>query len=165
MAFDSTIGGAESNSYATIAELDAIFELRINSGAWTALSESEKQAYAVTSTMMLEALVEWNFYKQSEDQALWWPVSIYPDEIPVAIVRAVAEQSLYMLTNGDASFAPKAIMKGVSEVKAEGLEVKFSKSFVAKKFADLVPGILGGLGVVAASAIGGGLSMHDVLKG
>jgi len=165
MAFDSTIGGAESNSYATIAELDAIFELRINSGAWTALAESEKQAYAATATMMIEAFVQWNFYKQSEDQALWWPVSIYPDEIPSAIVRAVAEQILYMLTNGDSSINPKALMKGISEVKVEGIGITFDKRFIANKLCDLIGGLINGLGVVSGSAVGGGLSVHDVLKG
>lgn len=104
MALDATVGGADSNSFAAVAEADTYFSDRLFSDVWDDATESNKQKALITATRTIvgrikedwtltrlpqdatiKVLVDlgddastytvWKGEKASEGQALPWPRS------------------------------------------------------------------------------------------
>lgn len=79
--FDSTLGGATSNSYASLAQsAEALESLPPSSGIsdWLAYTDTEKEQTLVAATMVLDPLA-WIGCKCSEEQQLNWPRKIRGD--------------------------------------------------------------------------------------
>lgn len=108
MAIDATLGGANANSYVTLAEADAYFENHPYASVWD--GQEEVLIYAC---VLLDNLVAWNGYKYYWDQAiqrLQFPRtqtlvdqmegSILPQPyIPNEIKHAQCELTLHLLNN------------------------------------------------------------------
>lgn len=162
MAFDSTIGGEDANSYVTVAFADDYFTTRINSAWWTALGDPEKQAYLVTSTLALETWYTWRGDKVDEDQALHFPAdgedcqgNDFPtDDIPLNVKYAVCEQASFY--NGiDATETPVATLQGLSEAQVGSLKAKFEKMNTPGRVGETAGGMLLCYGSKNSGASGG----------
>lgn len=55
MAIDATIGGADSNSYVTVAEADGYFAARLHADAWESASSEDKEKALLTACRHIEA--------------------------------------------------------------------------------------------------------------
>lgn len=77
MAFDTTVGGASANSYASVAEFDAYWALwTARAPSWIATAtQAQKEANLMAAAMMLDALVTWTGVATTDTQALTWPRS------------------------------------------------------------------------------------------
>jgi len=73
---DASIGGASSNSYLTIADADAIADLRLGTLAWegATVTTDDKGRALIAATAYLDQL-SWIGAKASTSQALLWPRS------------------------------------------------------------------------------------------
>lgn len=78
MTLDASIGGVNSNSYATIEEADAYFATRFNSSTWTSSNNSNKEIALIEATRLLDTLVSWKGYVKSDSQSLKWPRTFVP---------------------------------------------------------------------------------------
>lgn len=102
MPIDATVGGADANSYVTLAEADQYFTERLHTAAWDDLSDPDKEATLLWAARIIEskisaywdkkqlpedatirilsdlkgeseATVVWTGSPANEDQALAWP--------------------------------------------------------------------------------------------
>jgi len=104
MALDATVGGASSNSYATVAEADAYFVTHLKNASWMGLAdEATKEIYLQSATRYLDQFVDWFGQKVSDDNALDWPrygFSEYAsNEIPTLLKQVVFEMALHLIDN------------------------------------------------------------------
>ena len=106
--FDTTVGGDNANSYATVAEADTYFTDR-NNTAWTG-TDDEKKSALIKATDYIENTykLQWLGYKTTKAQALAFPRAgindfdgYYVDEdtIPKSIKNAQIESAL-LIING-----------------------------------------------------------------
>lgn len=79
MIFDSSIGGANSNSYVSVEDADDYFETSIGKPNWSSLSVTDKQKCLIESTRLLDTLIKWKGFIKSDQQALMWPRSYVPN--------------------------------------------------------------------------------------
>lgn len=108
-AFDSSVGGAQSNSYVSVAEAESLLQaLPVSPGItdWLALTTTEKQQTLVGGTLVLDSL-NWIGHVCSEDQRLQWPRLFRyehryskTDTIPTDIHLATAYMAAFMGPNG-----------------------------------------------------------------
>ena len=76
VTIDASVGGANSNSYLTVADADAIAGLRLGTLAWEAatVTTDDKGRALIAATAYLDQL-QWIGAKASTAQALLWPRS------------------------------------------------------------------------------------------
>lgn len=130
--FDSTLGGATSNSYVSVLQAtEALEALPPSAGiaAWLHYPETEKEQTLVASTMVLDPL-SWLGCKCSEEQQLNWPRKIKGDnaawgsrvyavnceEIPHKLMVAVSYLAAYLGPEGGFSGIPAPV--GAAEAAA-----------------------------------------------
>ena len=87
MSLDATVGGANSNSYATVAEGDSYFGDRLNSTEWTDATTGTKEKALVTATRRIDEEMFLGF-KVTITQALKWPRAGVNDEDGVALYNS-----------------------------------------------------------------------------
>jgi hypothetical protein len=134
MPFDATAGSATANSYATVAEADAYFELRLYGDPWTDASAAEKQQALVLATTLVDTL-PWTGVRTSATQALdWYRQGMLKQDgtalselvIPAELKTTVFELALYLLRHGSDPSAPsEAAAQNIKRVKAGPTEVEF----------------------------------------
>lgn len=104
MPLDSTLGGASANSYKSVADADAYFELTNKATTWDAVTN--KDACLVQATRLIETY-RFAGYRSESTQSLAWPrsglytrdnVKIEDDEIPSDIAFAQYELALHYST-------------------------------------------------------------------
>ena len=174
MAFDSTVGGPNANSYVSVADADAYIALRLNSSEWTAADTATKQAALVTATSMLDEMFAWRGEPATTTQALHWPATDATDcaggeindaTIPAAVKNATCEQALYLL-KFDATQTPTAIMQGLKSASVGSISSEFDSAMIPAKAQSRVTSILrcygtpqenvdGGTGITSGYAIRG----------
>ena len=90
----------DSNSYVSIATIDAWVLTNPHDATWTALTDAQKNGYAVMSCRVLNEQMAWDGWQVDADQALDLPRSgmvdkngnsIDSDEIPTAVQNAQCE--------------------------------------------------------------------------
>ena len=90
----------DANSYVSIATIDAWVLTNPHDSTWTALTDAQKNGYAVMSCRVLNEQVSWDGWQTDSDQALDLPRSgmtdsngnsIDSDEIPTEIQNAQCE--------------------------------------------------------------------------
>lgn len=126
MPLDATVGGANANSYLTVADANAYFEKQISTTGEIWLSFLDQAEVLMTATARLE-LEEYVGTRASTTQALKWPRynvpvpdglgSYYlPTEIPQRIKDATCEYalSLISLTNNGGAIPMKSLRIGNS---------------------------------------------------
>jgi DnaT-like ssDNA binding protein len=110
MAFDSTIGGANSNSYITLAAAEAYFLGRLSDTAWDEADESTREAACIMATSRLDA-EPFVGSVVSSTQRLQWPrygaydrsgYAYVATAIPRPIQEATFELALMLLNDPDA---------------------------------------------------------------
>lgn len=109
MAFVSTLGASDANSYLSVAEATtALSELPASPGivAWLALTNTQKEQSLVGATMAVNPL-QWKGQPSSVEQSLAWPRRIVADyyyapddEIPVDFKTAIAYMAAFLGTSG-----------------------------------------------------------------
>lgn len=133
MALDATAGGANANSYSTVAEADAYHATHLYASAWTAATTPNKEAALIWATRLLDEQVEWYGDVTSLTQALRWPRQqvfqrdgqryLDPTTIPLFLKNATAELARHLLL-GDRT-QERSI--GIQSVVADAVEVVFDK--------------------------------------
>jgi len=132
LVIDSTVGGANSNSYVTLAEANTYFESRLNVTTWTDITDDDiKNRALVQATRRLDYE---NFYGERErtTQALKFPRSgigyldgIYMDGIiPPQIKEATFELAIYMLSVDMSK--PSVNTSNIQEAKVGSISVKYA---------------------------------------
>ena len=101
------------NSYASLAEAQAIAATRLFASAWNGATEQTQSQALITATALLDRM-RWQGRALAPTQPLAWPR--VPDRCPhgypltaatpPAIVTACVELAIYLLTQGQLSGAP-----------------------------------------------------------
>jgi len=109
MAFVSTLGASNANSYLSVAKATTLLsELPASIGvsAWLSLSDTEKEQSLVAATMSINPL-HWKGSPVSNEQSLAWPRRVVADyhyapddELPVDFEIAVAYMAAFLGANG-----------------------------------------------------------------
>lgn len=106
-AIVATVGGANSNSYATVAEAVAYFEARLNASAWDGADADKRVRSLIMATNRIDQEV-YSGSPSSSTQALKFPrVGAYDGDgrpvdssaIPAGIKEAQFELALTVLSN------------------------------------------------------------------
>lgn len=139
LTLNATPGDATANSYATVAEAQAIVDYRVGSAsttAWAALSADQKIQALVTATRYIDTIGE-DFIGDRTDpatQALEWPRSgtdFDDDELPATLVDATIELALSFTTGMAAGtvdvLALDATAANVKRKKVGPLETEYFK--------------------------------------
>ncbi len=148
---NATVGGAWSNTYATLGEAEQYHEDRVASGtAWTATSTEEgaKTKALLMATLLLDRAFEWSGHAVDRNQALQWPRTgmlkptgfehVASTEIPVQIKNAQAEYARQLLADLGRTDDSDIETKGITRIKAGPVELEFKDSVFAKAVPDLV---------------------------
>lgn len=169
LVIDATIGGADANSYLTLAEAETYFEGRLHSSNWTGATEADKKSALVMSARMIDQTFAWQGSRASTTQALDWPrssvvdcegASVLSTIIPTQIQSAQCEQSLALLSF-DLTKKPAALFLGVKkgEIKG-GVMAEMDLSFQPDTIDKMTSISIGCLGKLSSGAGGGLLTRY-----
>ena len=147
MAFVSTLGAADANSYLSVARATTLLsELPASTGvaAWLTLTTTQKEQSLVAATMSINPL-HWKGQPATSEQSLAWPRRVAADyyyapqdELPVDFEIGVAYMAAFLGTNGGYT-GISSTDGGATRYKnseydevtlggtSEGLTVKFNK--------------------------------------
>ena len=134
ITIDATVGGADANSYVSIAEADAYFEAVLTfTDSWSALDTDKKSARLVAAQ---RAIDRFNFRseREDEDQALKFPLAmqenddVWPEtEIPQPVKDAQCEMVIFQFNEADSSTGQAS--RDVNKVRVEGaVSVEFDRA-------------------------------------
>jgi len=135
MALDATVGGANAESYVTVAEADTYHSARGNT-TWTG-TDAAKEAALRRATSYIDGTYRgrWKGTRADADQALAWPRTSVLDEdgfavsttiIPTAVKRATYEAALRELVD-PGSLSPDLARGGdIKREKVGPIEVEYS---------------------------------------
>ncbi len=169
---DATVGGTDSNSYATQVEIQQQMDDRLYSDAWDGATDEEQKQSMIMCALLLDDLVNWYGEIASDTQALRWPRSgvsdcdgrsIDDDVIPDAVKQAQGELSLYML-QGDKLKIPVLLEKGIKSAKVGPLAVTIENLAVADMLNQTTIAALGCLGQVKGNATTGGVGQVELVR-
>ena len=109
MAFVSTLGATDANSYLSVARATTLLsELPASVGvsAWLTLTTTQKEQSLVAATMSINPL-HWKGQPATSEQSLAWPRRVAADyyyapedELPVDLEIGVAYMAAFLGTNG-----------------------------------------------------------------
>lgn len=109
MAFVSTLGATNANSYLSVARATELLgDLPASAGvtAWLALTPTEKQQTLVAATMAINHL-QWKGRPANEEQSLAWPriiaadyFYVNEDQLPIDFEVGVAYMAAFLGDNG-----------------------------------------------------------------
>ena len=112
MAFVSTIGASDANSFLSVARATTLLgELPVSAGitAWLALTSTQKEQTLVAATMAVNPL-KWKGTVATQEQSLSWPRRmkvdgrVLPyDELPIDFEIAVAYMAAFLGSGGGLS--------------------------------------------------------------
>ena len=147
MAFVSTLGAADANSYLSVARATTLLsELPASTGVstWLTLTTTQKEQSLVAATMSINPL-HWKGQPATSEQSLAWPRRVAADyyyapqdELPVDFEIGVAYMAAFLGTNGGYT-GISSTDGGATRYKnseydevtlggtSEGLTVKFNK--------------------------------------
>tara|TARA_R100000406_G_C3108818_1_gene123778 strand:+ start:473 stop:1018 length:546 start_codon:yes stop_codon:yes gene_type:complete len=136
MAIDATVGGADANSYVTLAEMTAYAATQSWNATWTAYTQDKKEISLISATKWLDTLT----YKGSRNattQRLSWPrtgatfdgVTSSATAIPAQIKTAQMELSWQLLQDPDALITRGTAPQGtyLAETKLGDLVQKYQQ--------------------------------------
>lgn len=157
MAFVSTLGAPDANSYLSVAEATALLQdlpPSVGIQQWLALTNTQKQQTLVNATMAINPL-QWKGRPASPEQSLAWPRLMIADyyysqidELPLDFKTGVAYMAAFLGINGgytgikDADGGSKRQKNSEYEEVELGsgdLRVKFDKSYNAQTGALFIP--------------------------
>lgn len=133
LTLDATVGGEDSNSYATEAEGDSYHESRLFSTIWTGSTTAIREAALVWASRILDYTFDWSGDKYTIEQAMRWPRWAVLDrdgqlfdsnEIPVELKDAVSELARLLI---DTDRTAESGTEGLSKLKVDVIELTFDK--------------------------------------
>lgn len=143
MAFVSTLGASDANSYLSVEAAEArLSELPESAGvtSWLALSEPEKEQSLVAATMAINPL-QWRGQPASQEQSLAWPrriISDYyyapSDALPVDFEIAAAYMAAFLGSNGGYTGIANADGGATRYKNSEYEEVEIGRGDLRVKF-------------------------------
>lgn len=135
MPLDATVGGPNSNSYATLLEADAYFANRYHVTFWDSLESTDQEKLLITNTALLEWYVKWYGLRVTDTQALAWPrtgtytelgteypSNVIPKEVKVALFELVISSFEEDRTNDTG-------LEGLTSLQVASLKVSASDSY------------------------------------
>lgn len=134
MAFVTTPGAANANSYASVAEFKTYRDSRLPAVAWAvAATDPEIEVALIMAARLQDALFDWTGTAADEVQALSWPRIGMLNRNGFAIASTVNPQALkdaqcefaLQLGNGDRVSDDDAAKSNLSSVKAGSVAVSF----------------------------------------
>jgi hypothetical protein len=157
MAFVSTLGATDANSYLSVAEAIELLEVLPQSfgvAAWLDFTEEQQEQTLVAATMAINPL-HWKGQPSSTEQSLAWPRRVIADhyfvaddELPIDFKTAAAYMAAFLGINGgytgiaDADGGSKRYRNSEYEEVELGrsdLRVKFDKSGALQTGALFIP--------------------------
>lgn len=157
MAFVSTLGAANANSFISVARATTLLgELPVSAGitAWLALANTAKEQTLVAATMTINPL-KWKGYVANADQSLAWPRLIKidgrqlpTDELPIDFEIAVAYMAAFLGSGG--GYTAVAVNDGGATLRSTNqyeevelgdgaLRVKFKQGDMPQTGVDYIP--------------------------
>lgn len=143
MAFVSTLGAPDANSYLSVAEATALLQdLAPSYGVqqWLALSDSNKQKTLITATMAINPL-QWKGRPATQEQSLAWPRLLIADyyysqvdELPLDFKVGVAYMAAFLGINGGYTGIQDADGGSKRQKNSEYEEVELGRSDLRVKF-------------------------------
>lgn len=139
MPIDATVGGASSNSYATLLEATAYQSTRTFATAWLDLDEDVQIASLIEACRTINATFVWTGSAADDVQVLSWPrigmytrngFAISSTSIPQELKDAQSELAR-LLTVDDLTTNLPQDQDGLVSVKAGPVAVKFRDSTTA----------------------------------
>src|SRR5687767_13653613 len=103
---DATAGGANANSYITVADATTYHDAHLYATGWSGASADNKIISLIWATRLIDAAYEFVGEIASDTQALRWPRAaafdrdgrlLANDEIPAAIEQATAELARHLI--------------------------------------------------------------------
>ena len=174
---DATTGGANANSYLTVAAADTLTETMLGTLAWATATTDSKTRALITATRGLDTL-GWVGSKATTTQALDWPrtgvscdgVDYDSTAIPAQILYATFDLANSLLTTPNLLLTPPtsstALIPGIpnrtlSKIKADVLELTFRPDVSASAQSivnplTVLPHLATTLGCLTTSTIPGG---------
>jgi hypothetical protein len=144
---------ANANSYVSLADADAYFEIDVNFDAtWDALTDTVKEQYLMWATRILDQKVQWKGDKTDEDSALRWPrTGVYDrdgnaidtDAMPVQLTEAVCELIKYLQTTDVTTSQGADFLKSV---EVDVIKIEYQNGAGQSTVPPLFNQILRGLG-------------------
>lgn len=178
VTLDATVGGASSNSFATVEEADAYLATRLNSGAWT--GTDPKAVALIEATRTLSALA-WQGYRTDDVQALSWPrtgvvnpdasldapagawtgMPEYDDDvIPQRVKDATCELALEFLRAGTTDIAGQDDAAGIILETVGPLTTEWESAGVRPQGLQRYPRVIGFI----APLLGAGTGQAEVVR-
>lgn len=142
----ATVGGASSNTYATLAEADAYHDSRGSNSEWTGATDGSKNTHLVWAGRLLDQQC-WCGDRSTEEQAMRWPRygtydrdgwPIDSDIVPQWLKDAQSELA-FQLMKSDRQNDP---VNQVKKVKADVIEVEFVDGVRLKVWPESVMAII-----------------------
>lgn len=137
----ATVGGATSNTLATLAEAETYFETRLHDDDWTDASTADKNSALAWAGMLLNTLT-WKGDIAATTQAMCWPRDgaydrngneIATTTIPQDIKYGQIEWAFWLIQE---DLAKDAESIGMDAVTVDVINVKFDKT---KRKKDFIP--------------------------
>jgi hypothetical protein len=131
---DASVGGPLANSYCTIAEADAYWQMRVREDEWVNRAADTKCRSLLQATRLLDDYVNWAGVPAKYTQPLAWPRwglttvagdFIQPTVLPDQLKWATAELAM-ILCQVDPQVPIDAVVQGIKRVKADTVEVEFT---------------------------------------
>jgi hypothetical protein len=171
MTLDATVGGAASNSYATLAEADAYFADRVT-GNWDG-SDTTKEQALIKATQYIDATYGRSFsgIKNTQAQALAWPryhsldgdgYEVNSLIIPTKIKYATIEAAKLIAGGADLQ---AELGRATRREKVGSLEVEYMEGAALTSRYPVVEGYVKGFLIAGASAGGNGFSNIRLVRG
>ncbi len=137
---DATVGGADSNSYATVSEADAYHVGHLYPEAWTAATADQKVNALITATRLLDENINWIGWQMTAGQALAWPragalyrsgFAIPNGIIPQQVKNATAEFARLLIDAGAMPNSGSEIPAGLKHIKAGSVELEYNPAMTS----------------------------------
>ena len=138
MALDATVGGATSNTYATLAEFNAYAATRVPAFSWfTTASDATKEAALQEACRLLDACFDWTGSAVDNVQVLTWPRQGMLTRNNFAIPTTVNPQELknaqcelaLQLGAGDLMSENQALRDGIASIRAGSVGISFQPTY------------------------------------
>jgi hypothetical protein len=139
VTIDATVGGANANSYVTLAEADAYLEGRLNVTAWTSATTDTKNRALVEAQRTLSPL-PWAGSRTTDAQALAWPRQYVANpDAPLPLTPVARENLLptYVVYYDD-NVVPTRVKHGQVELALEFLKSGTTDLAVADATVDVI---------------------------